>query len=247
VNSSDATLGGSLRLAVKEQVIPTITITSPSAGAHLATSAPVISFSMRDEVNGSGVNLSSLQIKLDGGAAIASGSNGVVVTPAIDGYDVTYTPQSALSDGVHAVTINVSDNDGNAAEQVSRSFTTSTIAPVLNIASPQNDSIGNSSSVTLQGVTNNAGAASPATVSIALNGVAQGLVPIESDGSFSLNLTLAEGENTIVVTATDLAGNSSISTITTTLDTSVPQFTSVSIAPNPANTGASVIISIGVT
>ena len=45
----------------------------------------------------------------------------MVCTQVTNGY-VSYTPPTALSDGAHTVTINVSDFDGNAATQVSRSY-----------------------------------------------------------------------------------------------------------------------------
>lgn len=122
-NDADSTLGSSLRLTVKEITKPTIAFTAPASGAYLSSNTPAVSFQLRDETNGSGIKISSLSISMDGGTALNNTSPGVAVTSVTGGYNVTYTPQSALADGSHTVTVNVQDNDGNAATAASRSFT----------------------------------------------------------------------------------------------------------------------------
>ena len=84
------------------------------------------------------------------------------------------------------------------------------------------------------------------TVKISLNGADQGAVTVESSGAFSKAITLREGANVIVVTATDSAGLESSVTRNVTLDTSVPQIISATIVPNPADTGETVIITVTV-
>jgi hypothetical protein len=130
-DDTDSTLGSNLKLTVKEVTKPTIAFTYPASGAYLATNTPSISFQLRDETNGSGVKISSLALVVDGGATITNTSSGVTVTAATNGYDVTYVPQSALADGDHTVVIDIQDNDGNAATQVSRSFKVDTVPPTL--------------------------------------------------------------------------------------------------------------------
>lgn len=245
VNDTDATLGSSLKLAVKEKIVPTITVTSPGAGAYVTNSKQPVIFQIRDEAGGSGINISTLALKVDGGFAIGNGTAGMVCTAVTNGYDCTYTPQTALSDGSHTITINVSDFDGNAAVQSSRTYTVDTIPPVLNITNPANNFITNTASLVVQGSTNDS-TSSPVTVTIKLNNVDQGAVTVTS-GNFSKSITLAEGANTIIVTSTDAAGKATTTTITGTLDTSVPVISSVTITPNPADAGASVIISVAVT
>lgn len=245
VNDSDATLGSSLKLVVKEKVNPTITITSPGSGAYVINNKQAIVFQIRDEAGGSGINISTLALKIDGGTSIINGTAGLVCTSVTNGYDCTYTPQTALADGSHTVTINVSDFDGNAAAQVSRAYTVDTVPPVLNVTNPANNFITNNPSVVVQGTTNDA-TSSPVTVQIKLNGTDQGAVTVSS-GSFSKSITLAEGSNTIMVTTTDAAGKTTSVTVTGTLDTSVPQISSVTITPNPADAGATMVISVVVT
>lgn len=244
VDTTDGTVGNALKLRVLETVKPTISITSPGAGSYVTNNKQPIVFQLRDESGGSGVDLSTLALKIDGGATVGNGSAGMVCNAVTNGYDCTYTPQTALSDGGHTVTINVSDNDGNAATQASRAYTVDTVPPVLNVTAPANDFLTNTAAMVVQGTTNDA-TSSSVTVAIKLNGVDQGAVAV-TGGAFTKSLTLASGSNTIVVRATDAAGKYSEVTITGTLDTSVPVISNVSITPNPADTGATMIISVEV-
>lgn len=245
VNDLSPTVGTSLQLKVKEKVKPTINITSPGAGAYVINSKQPIVFQLRDETNGSGIDISKLILKIDGGTSITNISSGMVCTQVTNGYDCTYTPPIALSDGAHTVTINVSDFDGNAATQVSRSYTVDTVPPILNITSPSGGFITNTAALVVQGSTNDA-TSSPVTVTIKLNGVDQGAVTV-TGGNFSKSIVLANGVNTIVVTTTDAAGRETTVTIIGTLDTSAPSINSVSIVPNPVDSGATMVISVTVT
>ncbi len=244
VGITDPTVGNSLKLRVLEKVKPTINITSPGAGAYVTNNKQPIVFQLRDESGGSGIDLTTLALKIDGGTTQGSSSSGMACTAVANGYDCTYTPQTALSDGSHTVTINISDNDGNAATQASRSYTVDTVAPTLNITSPADNFITNNAALTVQGSTNDS-TSSPVTVTIKLNGVDQGTVTV-TGGNFSKALTLATGSNTIVVRSTDAAGKYTEVTITGTLDVSVPVISSVSIVPNPVDAGETMIISVEV-
>lgn len=245
VTDQHATLGSSLKLVVKEKVKPTISITSPGAGAYVANSKQPIVFQLRDETNGSGIDLASLALKIDGGTAIGSGSSGMVCTPVSGGYNCTYTPPTSLSDGSHTVAINVSDNDGNAATQASRSYIIDTIPPTLNVTHPSDGFITNQASMTVQGSTNDA-TSTPVTITVKLNGVDLGSVPVTS-GAFSKQLTLANGDNTIIVTATDASGQTTSVTINGVLDTSAPVISAISIEPNPVDAGATMIVKVTVS
>lgn len=240
--ANGSTLNG-LRLVVKERVAPVITILSPSSGAYVTNSKQPVVFTVVDEGGGSGVDLNTLVVKQDG-AAVASGT--LTTTPITNGYSVTYTPASALSDGSHTVTANVSDHDGNAATQKSTTYKVDTVPPTLNVTSPADGLITATSTLNVSGNTNDA-TSSPVSITIKLNGTDQGGVTVGSNGSFSKSVTLTEGSNTIVVTATDAAGKTSSVTRTVTLDTSVPVVVSASITPNPVDAGATMIISVEIT
>lgn len=236
---SDATVGSALKLVVKERIAPVISITSPSSGAYVANNQQPIIMQLTDEAGGSGIDLSSLSIKLDGTAI-----TGYTATAITNGYSVTATPP-VMADGSHTVVVSVSDNDGNAAVEKSVTFTVDTVPPTLNISSPSDGLVTNNQLLTVQGVTNDL-TSSPVTIKIALNGTDQGSVTVGSDGSFSKTVTLAEGANTIAVTATDAAGKTTALTRTVTLDTSAPTITAASVTPNPADAGATVIIKVTV-
>lgn len=231
-----------LRLVVKEKIAPVITIVSPSTGAYISNSKQPVVFTIVDEAGGSGVDLSTLVVKLDG-TAVASAT--ITSSAITNGYQVTYTPATALSEGEHTVTVSCSDHDGNAADVKSTTYRVDTVPPVLNITSPVDGLITATAALTIAGTTNDA-TSSPVTVTIKLNDKDQGAVTVASNGSFTKAVTLATGSNTIQVTATDAAGQTSTVSRTVTLDTTVPKIVSATITPNPADTGASVIISIQV-
>ena len=148
---------------------------------------------------------------------------------------------SKTVDGSHTVTINCADNDGNAAVEKSTTYIVDTVAPTLNVTSPANNSITNKVSCVVAGTTNDV-TSSPVTVTV--NGAA---TTVNANGSFSKTITLAEGENTITVVATDSAGKSTTVTRTVTLDTTTPVISDITITPNPVDTGASMVVTVTVT
>lgn len=240
---SDATLGSKLQLRVLEKVKPTVTLSSPSSGARVVTSKPAITFQLRD--SGSGIKIETLALKLDGGTTITNVSAGMVCNSVAGGYDCVYTPPTALTEGAHTITIQIGDNDGNTSTLLSSSFNVDTVPPALNITNPANGHITNNATLTVSGTTNDA-TSSPVTITIKLNGVDQGAVTV-SAGAFSKAITIANGENTIEIKATDSAGLTSTVTRTVTLDTTPPVITDVTMVPNPVDGGATFVISVMVT
>lgn len=241
--TADAGTLDGLKLYVKETVAPIITILSPSGGAYVTNNKQPVVFTITDEAGGSGVKLNSVAIKLDGSPVSA----GEVKHSAIsNGYSFTYTLGQSLDDGSHTVTVDATDNDGNAAAQKSTTFKVDTIPPTLNVTSPTDGMITSTAALTVSGTTNDA-TSSPVTVKITLNDADQGAVTVGGDGSFSKSITLREGANVIVVTATDAAGKTSSVTRNVTLDTSVPQIVSATITPNPVDAGQTMLISVEVS
>lgn len=234
----------SARLTVKETTKPVINITSPSGGSYLGSNTPPIVFTLRDETNGSGVKLTTLTLKIDS-TTYTNASPGMVCTPTTGGYNCTYTPQSALTDGSHTVTVNATDNDGNTAVQKTTTFTVDTVAPTLNVTAPVDNLKTNIAPCNVIGSTNDVTSSSVA-VTVKLNGADQGAVTVTS-GNFSKAITLTNGSNTIIVRSTDLAGKFTEVTRTVSLNTVAPTISNIAITPNPANTGASIVISCTVT
>lgn len=245
VTTSDPVVGDSLKLVVKERVKPVVSVTGPSSGAYLANNQQPITFTLRDETGGSGVKLETLAFMLDG-TTLGSAAQGMACTAVTGGYDCTYTPPAALADGSHTVSVTVEDNDGNLSVAAGVNFTVDTVPPTLNLSGPVDGLITATAAQVVAGITNDA-TSSPVTVSITLNGADQGAVSVAADGAFSKSVTLAEGENVIVVTSTDKAGKTTAVTVTAVLDTTEPVVGMVSIAPNPADTGATMLISVEVS
>lgn len=244
VNDQTPTLGTSLRLRVLELTAPTITVSSPTGGQYFGTASPEIKFTLLDEASGSGVAISTLKITIDG-TVYTNTSSGVTVSPITNGYSVVCVAPT-LKDGSHTVKIEVEDNDGNSATSSTINFTTDTIAPTLNITNPsESGSFVSNAALTVTGTTSDSTSGAP-TIKITLNGSDQGAVTV-SNGSFSKGITLVNGANTIVVTATDKAGRTTTITRTITLDSSSPVVASVVIDPNPVNVGANYIVTIKVT
>lgn len=240
-DDTDASLGESLRLRVKEKVAPVITITAPTASALLTNNKPEIKFKVTDA--DSGVDSGSVKLTIDNGTAITSGITKTAVT---GGYECTYTPTTALSDGSHTIKVDASDNDGNAAAQKTVTFKIDTVPPTLSVTAPSNNLVTNKTACTVTGTTNDA-TSGPVALTVKLNSGTAETVTVNADGSFSKALTLTAGVNTITVTATDGAGKTTTVTRTVTLDTGAPVIHSVTISPNPVDAGKTYIISVEVT
>lgn len=234
VNQSDATLGSKLRLTVKEKTAPIITISSPTASQLLTSNQPTIAFTVTDD--DSGVNPDTIKLLIDGTEV-----SGITKTKTSSGYSCSYKPDTALADGSHTIVVRASDYDENAATQKSVSFKIDTVPPELSVTTPTDKLITNKSIVTVAGTTNDA-TSSPVTLTI--NGVA---TTVYDDGTFSKDIALEDGANTITIVATDGAGRTTTVTRTVTLDTKAPVISDVSLAPNPADVGATYVISVSVT
>lgn len=241
-DAADTTLGSSLQLKVKEKVAPAIVITYPTAGAYSTNNKPVIKFKVTDD--DSGVNAATIGITIDSGSKITGDK--ITKTAVTGGYECTYTPGTALSDGSHTIKIDASDNDGNAATQKSVTFKVDTVPPTLSVTSPANGLVTNQAACTVRGTTNDA-TSSPVKVTIKLNSGTAESVTVGADGSFSKALTLAAGTNTITVVATDSAGKTTTVTRTVKLDTAAPVIKSVTLNPNPVDAGKTFVISVEVT
>lgn len=235
-NTAGTQTTATAKLVVKETIAPIITVQSPTAGACLAGNQPAIQFTVLDEAGGSGV--ASITLTLDGQAlAFAQ-------TAITNGYSCTATPP-VLADGAHTIEVEATDQDGNQATRQTRAFTVDTIPPVLSITSPADGLITPLAVCTLAGITNDA-TSGLAAITITLNGADVGEISVGADGAFVKALTLAEGENTILATATDRAGRTSQVSRRVLLDTDVPQITSIALAPDAATAGELVQIKVTV-
>lgn len=236
-DATDASLGTSLRLQVKEKVAPTITITSPTAGQLTSQSKPQIAWKVTDD--DSGVDPSTIGIIIDTGSKITG--DAISKTVITGGYQCTYTPTTALSDGEHTLKFDASDYDGNAAAQKSVTFSTLSTKPNLSITSPAEGAWFKTASVAFSGTTD----ATSLTVKVG-NGTAQNVTITE--GKFNGSLTLTEeGENTLTFVATGASGLTTTVIRKVKLDTHAPVIVSATLNPNPVDAGKTYVLSVEVT
>lgn len=244
-DAGDTAWGNTLRLVVRETIKPVCTILSPSDGAYTTNNQQPFTVRVTDEAGGSGVDLGTVEVKIDG-KVYSQESEGVSCQEITNGYQIVCTPQEVLADGRHTITVNARDNDGNAAEAVAATITVDTVPPSLTVETPSAGLITNNPDLTVTGITNDA-TSSPVAVTVALNGEEPRTFSVGTDGSFSGTVILEEGTNTLLVTARDAAGKTSSVTRSVKLDTSIPEIRTLTMAPNPNNTGESVTITLEVS
>lgn len=242
VDETDSKFGENLKVRVLEKTAPVIVITYPSASGVITNNKPVITWKVTD--NDSGVNPATIGITIDSDAKVTG--DAITKKAVSGGYECSYTPTQALSDGQHTIKVDASDNDGNAATQKSVTFKVDTVPPTLNVTSPQEGFVSNNTNILLSGNTNDV-TSSPVTLTYKLNDGAETPIQVQANGTFSTNITGVVGDNTIVVTARDSAGKETSITRTFKVDTGAPVIQSIQITPNPVDAGATFVISVEVT
>ena len=244
VNDTHATLGNSCKLRVQERAKPTVTIASPTSGARVTNNKQPVVFNIVDESGGSGIDINSLDVLLDDREQTAQAYETSAIT---NGYRCTFTPGTALADGDHRFSVQVSDFDGNTSTLAEIVFTVDTVAPTLNITSPAEGMATASTSVTVAGTTNDT-TSSPVTLTMALDSGAAQAVTVASNGSFTKTFSsLTHGAHKVVIVATDAAGKTTTITRNFTVDTSAPVISKITITPNPIDAGGTMKISVVVT
>ena len=244
VNDSHSSLGAACKLYVQERIAPVVTISSPTSGARVTNNKQPIVFTFTDETGGSGVDPNSIIVTMDDREQDVFGIERTAVT---NGYRCTFIPGTALSDGDHRFSVQISDFDGNTSKLAEIVFTVDTVAPTLNITSPTEGSATSSTSVTVAGTTNDA-TSSPVTLTMALDSGTAQAVTVATNGSFTKTFTgLTHGSHKIVVIATDAAGKSTTITRNFTVDTSAPVISKITITPNPIDAGSTMKISVVVS
>ncbi|MFM6504452.1 MAG: Ig-like domain-containing protein, partial [Dolichospermum sp.] len=115
---------------------------------------------------------------------------------------------SQLTDGLKNLTFTATDVAGNQSDAGTKGFTIDSVAPQLNITSPQANATLNSGA-RLQGTVNGTGS----TIDKLTYRFGEGSeinVPVNGQGAFDveLNLTGLSGQQNLIIKAIDLAGNS---------------------------------------
>ncbi len=245
ISDTEGDFKDKLKLYVKEKCKPTVVDFSPSSGATITTSSPVIGFTVLDNSNGqasgfSGINPDSIALTVGGASVSASAISKTAVT---GGYKCTYTPPQAIADGQCTIMVKVSDFDGNESDTASVSFKIDTTPPALNVPVPADNSHLNTKQFFVELYTSDA-TSSPVTVTIDVNGTDQGYIHVDENGYAKVQVTGVEGENIVTVKSTDAVGKWSEVVRTVYIKTKGPVFETVEISPNPVFCGQLYTISV---
>ncbi|WP_052511628.1 Ig-like domain-containing protein [Atlantibacter hermannii] len=227
----------------------TVNVTDPAGNTSPATSAGTITIDTTAPAAACEVTLSgddqpladgastkdsmpTISGEAEPGSIVVIYDNGTeigTVTADADG-NWSFTPETALDDGEHTFTVNVTDPAGNTSPSTSAgTLTIDTTAPaaaseVILSGDDQTLADGASTKDTTPTVSGEAEAGS--TVVIYDNGTEIGTVTADENGnwSFTPQTALDDGEHTFTVNVTDAAGNTSPSTSagTITIDTTAP-------------------------
>jgi hypothetical protein len=198
----------SVRLSLKT-VAPALTVTSPVGGV---VSVPLVQLQgFSDEL------LASLTYDVSNAVGVLTNQPGFLTGVFSDTNRFAFTTNYfqcydvSLTNGLNTVTLHATDLAGNTTTTnvcFTLDYSGDTNPPVLAVIFPQAGAVLSGSNFTLQAQVADATATVTATVNGATNAV-QGVV--ERNGTvWVAGLPLAAGTNAVTVTATDAAGNSSV-------------------------------------
>lgn len=240
MTSADPTYGDQLKIRVLEKSKPTATIVSPTQGSVLGASEQDIVLEMSD-AGGSGLNETTVVFTVNG----ESHAGDLSFTNHEGKRRATYHA-TGLTDGENTITFQVTDNDGNVSNLATTTFIVSTAAPSLTVDTPTEGLITNSNKLTVTGSTT-PGSSAVTIASVKVNNQSVSLTGSGTKKTFSHEITLVEGQNTITVVSTDSIGKVTTVTRHVTLDTKAPIITDVHAEAVTVDAGGRVKITFKVT
>lgn len=239
MTSANPTYGDQLKIRVLEKSKPTATIVSPTQGSVLGASEQDIVLEMSD-AGGSGLNETTVVFTVNG----ESHAGDLSFTDHESKRRATYHA-TGLNDGQNTITFQATDNDGNVSELATTTFVVSTTAPSLTVDTPTEGLITNSNRLTVTGST------TPGSDAVTIADVKVNNASVELSGdstkTFSHEVTLTEGKNTITVVSTDSIGKATTVTRHVTLDTKAPIITDVVAEATTVDSGGTIKITFKVT
>ncbi len=176
-----------------------ITVVATDAAGNTAT----VSRSVTIDTVAPALSVDAMPTLTNAAALTVSGTTEAGATLTVNGVAVTvgsggaFSTSITLVSGANTITIVAHDAAGNAATVV-RSVTLDATPPVVTVSAPVNGLATNHSSVVVTGTVDDA------TAMVLVNGI---VVQPSSSGAWSVSVALAEGSNTITVSAVDPAGN----------------------------------------
>jgi len=224
--------GGAFSVAVSlQEGSNTITAVATDPAGNMASSSVTVTL----DTIAPPLNLTSPSAFVNTTAVIVSGTSEPGANVTVDGAAVTvsgsgaFTTTLTLAEGQHTIVVVATDGAGNQAT-LSAQVTVDTTPPTLAITSPTNGASESTSTVLVTGT-------AEVGSKVVVNGYS---VSLGSGGTFSIQLPLASGTNTITATATDPAGNVATTSVTVTYN---DQVSAVQNSVNNANT--LVLVAIG--
>lgn len=239
MTSSNPTYGDQLKIRVLEKTKPTATIVSPTQGSVLGSDVQDIVLEMVD-AGGSGLNETTVVFTVNGISHV-----GDLKFSDHEGKRRATYHATDLPDGENTITFQVTDNDGNVSDLATTTFIISTAAPSLTVTAPTENLITNGGTVTVSGSAS-PGSDAVTIAKITVNGIN---VPMTGDRNktFSHELALSEGANTITIVAIDSLGKSTTVVRHVTLDTKAPIITDVVAEATTVNAGGRIKVTFKVT
>lgn len=194
---------------------PAIGPFSPANGTVIGNPRPAISVSLSD--SGSGINSSSIVLRLDGGQVAASYGSG----------NAAYSPASDLSETTHSADITVYDNAGHSA-YANWTFTIDK-APVIASISPADGSFLPTGSLVISAAISDSGSGLNTSATVFdVDGVDVTVNSTYSSGTITYPAALAEGNHSAQLTVSDLSGNQAAKTWSFVVDKTEPSVGSLS-------------------
>lgn len=240
MGKDDPTYGDQLKIRVLEKTKPTATIVSPTQSSVLGSKEVDIVLEMVD-AGGSGLNETTVVFTVN-----SQDHKGDLEFADHEGKRRATYHATGLTDGENTITFQVTDNDGNVSELATTTFIVSTAAPSPTVDTPTEGLITNSNRLTVSGSTT-PGSSAVTIASVKVNNVAVDLTGDGTTKTFSHEITLVEGQNTITVVSTDSIGKVTTVTRHVTLDTKAPIITDVHAEAVTVDAGGRVKITFKVT
>src|SRR5579862_7270649 len=231
-SSSDMTV-----TTLADTVAPTVSITSPAAGATVSGTAVVLAASASDNVS-----VASVQFKVD---SVSTGSP-VTASPYSSTINTT-----TLSNGNHTLTAVATDTSGNAATSTAvtikvNNSTPDTTPPTVSMSAPANGSTVSSTVTVSASASDNVAVAS---VQFQLDNVNVGTADTASPYTYSWDTTKStNGTHTLRAIATDTSNNSTTSssvivTVNNAAKDTTPPTVSMTAPANGATVSGTVAVS----
>lgn len=185
-------------VTVIDTTLPSVSITQPVNGSKISSSTVTITGTVNNPSN-----VQSVKLSIDGGSPKPASLN---ATSGIWKFGPI-----ALAEGIHTAKATVTNSVNNNATTVA-SFIVDTVQPLISIVSPANNATLTTTSVKVNGTASDTNGVASVVVSID-GGQAKTANLNVNTGKWTFQTTLTNGTHTIKATATDMAGNKTMASI----------------------------------